>query len=209
MGDDTGAIPLGGAISSFYTSSYATISYFDSAAGVVAVVSYTNGSTSYVVGAGELFVDLSDNAFSGVLRNGIGVSSLNNGFAFLPWNVLDPLDASRDIRIAINHGGAVHGFGLAYYPSLWAYQQSGVDNVLEDSVNSKAWFAPIYLIGQRKGRGAELKLRQMAFGPGVTAPHAVYSISVGGTPTVAAIAGSNGSGGSSTYGFLWFTQFKL
>lgn len=86
----------------------------------------------------------------------------------------------------------------------WASHAVNTTDVLTDTSNSRAYFVPVPLLGQRKGEGFVLKLRQIAWGPGTTSPFTEYSTT--GPVTRARQFNAATAGGN---GYPWFTNFKL
>lgn len=81
--------------------------------------------------------------------------------------------------------------------------QAGANDVLNDSANSKVYFEPIPLIGQTKGQGIKLKLRQIAHGPGTTAAFTRYD-GTGPVPKAWQLNGATAGGN----GFPYVVNFK-
>lgn len=207
MGDDTGAL---------YVSPYTDVStmygslrqpfYFDSAEAMFFGFCNPASGTFYGFGAGNLVVDLNDNAYPANI--GFGNQGMNTMVSSDPmgWNppgtVLSP--SALQGRTRTNYGAANRTYFNAYTAGSWQGSSSASQDMLADAANSKADFVPIPLIGQTKAEGFVLKLRQIARGPyhsGVAFP--AYST------TGPVVAARKFQGASSGGDGLWFTNFKL
>jgi hypothetical protein len=80
---------------------------------------------------------------------------------------------------------------------------SATDILTSTSVN-KVWFVPSQILGQTKGEGFVLKLRQMGYGPGTVGAFTVYNTT---GPVAAARQMSNHTAGLNSG--AWLTNFKL
>lgn len=206
MGNDTGATKAACAntVSAFYPASQ-LLWYFDSAEGVVIGCSTPASGTTFMMGAGNLIVDAADVAYPAAMGShgwqpGAAGSSVWN---WSPSTILAGATASEQPRC--NYGSPNQTFFMGFQPiGVWANQPQGTSDVLTNSALNQAWFVPIPLLGQTKGQGFVLKLRQMGFGPGTVGAFATYSTT---GPVVAARQFCNITVGGN--GFAWFTNFKI
>ncbi|MGE4074961.1 MAG: hypothetical protein AB7F22_05380 [Reyranella sp.] len=180
--------------------------YFDSAEGVLFCFQNPATPNCYMGGAGDLVVDSADNAQAAVI--GYGASTLA-GFggtsAIMAWSATKPSATSSTACVRTNYGAADRVYFSAWTPGgAWASSAVSSTDILTDTANSKAWFVPVQLLGQTKGEGFVLKLRQIGFGPGTKGPLTPYNTT---GPTVQArqinLATTGGTG------FPWAVNFKL
>jgi len=207
-GDDTGAVKCApfSTIANAYGANFVPF-YFDSTEGVVfGTANPAAGATSYVMGAGSLLVDASDNAYDCTF----GFSS-NLGPSFgsttspIPWAAATPSAGSTTATVRTNYGSTNRAYFLAWAPSaVWANQAVGSADILTDTSVSRAWFVPAQLLGQTKGEGFVLKLRQIGLGPGTVGAFSVYNTT---GPVVAARQFCNATAGVN--GAPWLTNFKI
>ena len=207
MGDDTGAVKVWAAMSiaSIYGASVAPF-YFDSAEACVFAFQNPGSAQSFLAGAGKLIVDASDNAYSAVFSLG-GGSSANFGSqtAVMPHVVTTINASSNSPCVRTNYGATNRVYFQAWTPSSsWASVSVSSTDILTDTANSKAWFVPVQLLGQAKGEGFVVKLRQIALGPGTLGPLTPYNTT---GPVVAARQSNLATTGGA--GFPWITNFKL
>ncbi|MCK9987661.1 MAG: hypothetical protein AzoDbin1_04133 [Azoarcus sp.] len=207
MGDDTGALKVWAnmGVASIYAAGTQPF-YFDSADAVVFGFQNPTAATTYMAGAGKILVDGADSAYDGVFSLGTGNAALwGNTSNPLPWAATKPAAGSVTACIRTNHGSTDRTYYFAWTPAgSWAAIAVGSTDILTDTSVSKAWFVPVQLLGNTKGEGFVLKLRQIAYGPGTTGPFAQYST----TGPVTAARQFNGAtaGGA---GHPWFTNFKI
>jgi hypothetical protein len=208
LGDDTGALYVGGTfqLTTVYGAS-AQPHYFDSAEGIAFGLQNPASTSLYGGFIGKVLVDAADTAYDAMLYAG-GSSLANFGalgspsLAWMPASTSFAHNVSNQ-HIRANYGGNNKLFFQAWAASGWGNLAVGSNDILTDTALSKAWFVPYPLAGHTKGQGFPLKLRQIAFGPGVTGPFAAYSSGgvVQARCMAAATLGSNG--------YPWLTNFKL
>jgi len=210
MGDDTGAVKCGPALatSTIYAASF-QVNYFDSQEAVIFNFQNPANSNSYGQGAGYLVVDGADNAYpavyGGTANQGWAYFATSAGAYMAPWTGSAILAGTSTGSARTNYGSNNRVYFNAWQPSApWAAQAISSTDILTDTANNKAWFVPVQLLGQVKGEGFALKLRQIAFGPATTGPFVAYQTS---GPVVQArqLNGCN-TGGP---GMPWLTNFKL
>jgi len=210
MGDDTGAVKCGPALatSTIYTTNFQG-NYFDSQEAVIFNFQNPANATSYGQGAGYLVVDGADNAYPAVYggnsTQGWSYFATFNGTYMAPWTSSAIPAGSSTGSARTNYGSNNRVYFSAWQPSAnWANQAISATDILTDTANNKVWFIPVQLLGQIKGEGFVLKLRQIAFGPATTGPFVAYQTS---GPVVQArqLNGSNIGGA----GMPWLTNFKL
>lgn len=212
--DDTDALQVYGqnALSTVYGSNLRPF-YFDCAEGVFLGTQDPASSACYGAGMGWLVVDANDDAYPCVIRAGsttpLGLQNFGStvaSIAPITWTdiSLNPTTSSVGY-INTTYGGANSLYFMAFIPSgTWASHNVNSSDVLTDTSNSRAYFVPVPLLGQRKGEGFVLKLRQIAWGPGTTGPFTEYSTT--GPVTRARQFNAATAGGN---GYPWFTNFKL
>lgn len=207
MGDDTGAVKVWAAMSiaSIYGASIAPF-YFDSAEACVFAFQNPGASQCFMAGAGALAVDSSDNAYSAVFS--LGTSSAANfgsQAAVLP-HVVTAINASSNTAcVRTNYGASNRVYFQAWIAAgTWGTVAVSSTDILTDTSNSKAWFVPMQLLGQTKGEGFVLKLRQIGMGPGTTGPLTPYNTT--GPVVVARQINLATVGGN---GYPWLTNFKI
>lgn len=209
LGDDTDCTKMYGqfSISTFYTANNQPC-YFDSAEAVA--IQFVNPGAATVVhgfAAGNLFVDSADNAYGGVFRMGTSNAWENFGAQsspMMPWYDGSITPTTTNPHCVVNYGTGDKFYFPAFIAGAWANHAADATDVLTDAANSKVYFVPVPLLGRTKGEGFQLKLRQIAWGPGTTAAFAAYSSS---GPVVKARQFNGRTAGGN--GFPWFTNFKL
>jgi len=205
MGVDTAAVEVSAAasVSTIYAASTQPF-YFDSTEAVAFFFQNPGSSAIYLTAAGYILVDAADAEYAGVLSTGQTILATHAGIpAWVSTTLLAGSSAAPTIRT--NYGAANRTYFCAYAASgLWANQGVGAADVLTDTAATKAYFAPVQLLGQTKGEGFALKLRQMAQGPGVTVAFSAYSTT---GPVIAARAANCQTAGGN--GILWMTNFKI
>ena len=176
MGDDTGAVKVGSMVNSgtAYTATQEWC-YADSEEACLFWICAT-GNTGYGIGAGNLVVDASDNAYGATL--GTGNAQLTNMGSStsqcLAWSTTYILAGSGNAAcIRTNYGSAGRMYFNAFGYNGWAAQTLTADSWLANTGTSDYWFIPYLLCTHAtssgaKGEGFPLKLRQLAIGPGVT-----------------------------------------
>lgn len=208
LGNDTNCTKVWAAmpVTTIYSASIRPF-YFDSAEAVFFGFQNPGSTTVYGAGAGDLVVNAADNAYGAVV--GFGSNTLGNFggnlATIMGWLTAKPAANSTLPCVRTNYGSTDRVYFMAYAPSAgWASSAVSSTDVLTDTSNAKAWFVPVQLLGQTKGEGFVLKLRQFGFGPGATSAFTPYNTT---GPTVAARQfNANTTGGN---GYPWFTNFKL
>lgn len=209
MGNDTGAVKVttfpGNAINTVYQSGY-QLFYFDSAEAVVFGVQPPNSFALYVLGAGNLIVDNNDDVYPATFGSSAGASFGSTNSGLFSWTgTIQNAGAASSSGLRTNYGSANRVYFPAFTPSgIWANQPVGPGCILTDTATSRVWFVPVPLLGQTKGEGMVLKLRQIGYGPGTVGSFTIYQTS--GPVVQARQFCATSSGGN---GFPWFTNFKL
>jgi hypothetical protein len=208
LGNDANAVKCAsmGQVTTIYPTGYRPF-YFDSAEAIWLGTQNPSGTTMYATGAGDIFVDGGGTAYGGVYA--CGASSLSSfgasGGAPCQWTG-SLINAGANIGcLRTNYGSSNRVYFHAFTPSGgWASQAQGPADVLTDTTNTKVWFVPVILLGQTKGEGFTLRLRQVAFGPGTTGQFAAYNTT---GPVVAARQFNAATAGG--YGYPWMTNFEV
>ena len=209
MGNDTGAVKVWGSqsVATIYATSILPF-YFDSAEAVVfGFQNPASASNGFYSGAGTLLVDGSDNAYDGVFSTASSASAFGSSSNPLSWTNATVPAGTATAHVRTNFGASNRVYFMAWDASGgWAGIGTVAADPLQDTSIQAAWFVPVQLLGQTKGEGFVLKLRQLAHGPfvGTLTPFAPYNTA---GPVVAARQISNSS--SSATGQLWSTNFKL
>ncbi len=207
LGDDSSCTKVWAAMSvaSVYAASFQPF-YFDSAEAVFFGFQNPAVSTLYGGGAGALLVDASDNAYGAVFGGGLtNLNTFGASTSTFSWSTTKPNAGTATPCVRTNYGAPDRVYFAAYAPSgAWASSAVGATDILTDTSNAKAWFVPVQLLGQTKGEGFVLKLRQFGFGPGTTGAFTPYNTT---GPVVAARQFNAQTAGGN--GFPWFTNFKL
>lgn len=208
MGDDTGVIKCttsATGITSFYGTSVA-IHYADSQEAFAMMVQNPASLPSMLYLAGAILVDGSDNAYDAVLMAQTPSTFGSSSAAMMPWSTSDVsagLGTTPCVRT--NYGSADRLYYSAWLPGgSWASAAVSSTDILSDTTTNKVWFVPYQLLGQTKGEGFVLKLRQIAYGPGTTAAFTAYSTT--GPVVQARQFNALTVGGN---GYMWLTNFKL
>jgi hypothetical protein len=183
--------------------------YADAAEGLV--FGFQNPAPSsplYAVGAGALVVDGADVAYPCTIGSAVfslGAFGATSAFP-LGWLSSAQLAGAGGAGVIRAHYGANNAaFFQAFAPSgVWASQAVGSGDVLTDTALNRVWFVPCFLLGQVKGQGIQLKLRQIALGPGTTGPFAIYQTT--GPVTVATQLCAATAGGN---GYPWLLNAKI
>lgn len=207
MGDDTNAVKVWASMptATIYAASVQPF-YFDSAEAMYFAFQNPATATVYLAAAGSILVDGSDNAYGGVFslagNSALFGSSTSSPMAHLVSTVLAN-SASPCVRT--NYGASNRVYFLAWLPSSnWANVAVSSTDILTITASNLAYFVPLQLLGQSKGEGFVIKLRQLALGPGTVGALTVYNT----TGPVAAARQINAAtlGGN---GYGWLTNFKL
>jgi hypothetical protein len=207
LGVDTGVVKVwpGMAIATIYAASFQPF-YFDSAEGCVFGFQNPAAASPYMCGAGDVIVDNSDAAYGCTFSYaGSAVTTFGSSSSLMNWSSSTILAGGSSVAVRTNYGAANRAYFHAFAPTgVWANQAIGPLDILTDTAISKAWFAPMPLLGQVKGEGMVLKLRQIAMGPATTGALATYNTT---GPVVAAIQFNAFTSGGT--GYPWMTNFKL
>lgn len=208
--DDTDALQVYGqnALSTVYAANSQPF-YFDCAEGIFLGTQNPAGASCYGAGMGWLVVDANDDAYPCVIRaSDVGFNNFGSSSSSpVSWTdvSLNPGSSTSLGYINTTYGGSNSLYFMALRPTgTWASHAVNTTDVLTDTSNSRAYFVPVPLLGQRKGEGFVLKLRQIAWGPGTTSPFTEYSTT--GPVTRARQFNAATAGGN---GYPWFTNFKL
>jgi hypothetical protein len=218
MGSDTNCVKActsGAIASTFYAATY-QLWYMDSADGIY-LFSQTPNATAYqALGAGLLLVDYSGNAYAatcGIYDGSSDVTLLSN---WKEWSSTFTGAGNELPSAAIyrtNYGTADSLFFLAFGVSTaltpWLNQTNGAAaDILVNLATSTVYFAPIMLLGQTKGQGVVLKIRQIAMGPQTpTASVAFYGYY--GTGNVLQAFAMSNNNASATSLFPWAVNFQV
>ncbi len=207
VGDDTGAVKVWASMSvgNIYGASIQPF-YFDSAEAMMFCFQNPAASTVYTAAAGAILVDGADNAYNAVLGfGGLVGSSVGSQTSPIPHSVTPPNAGTNTACVRTNYGSSNRTYYLAWAPSgTWANSAVSSSDILTNTGSNLAYFVPLQLLGQTKGEGFILKLRQMAIGPGTLGALTVYNIT---GPTAAARNVSAATTGAT--GQMWLTNFKL
>ena len=208
LGDDTGAVKVWAnmAVATIYAASIQPF-YFDSDEGCYFAFQNPAAAAVYMSGAGDLVVDAADNAYSCVV--GFGTTSLAafgaSGGGGMPWSVSTALAGGNTPCVRTNYGASNRTYYVGLAPTgTWANVAVSSTDILTNTASSLAYFVPVQLLGQVKGGGFELKLRQLGWGPGTVGAFTVYNTT--GPVVAARQVNALTTGGN---GYPWLTNFKL
>lgn len=207
MGDDTGAVKAWAqlVLSTMYTTSYQPF-YFDSAEAMIFGFQNPAAATCYWGAAGAIVVDAADNAYSAVMSAGSNsAGTFGSTSPTIPFTANSINAGAVTACVRTNYGSSNRVYFQAWTPSgTWAAVAPSSTDILTDTSLAKAWFVPVPLLGQTKGDGFILKLRQISFGPGTTGPFTPYNTT---GPVVQARQFNGATAGGN--GYPWVTNFKL
>lgn len=207
LGDDTGVVKVWPAMvaSTVYGATVQAF-YFDSAEAVVFGFQAPTGPQCYFAAVGDILVDAADSAYGATFSLVVGsASNFASVTSPVPYSSTKPAASSATACARTNYGSSDRTYFFAYAPSgTWASVAVSSTDILTDTSNAKAYFVPIQMLGQTKGEGFVLKLRQMALGPGTTSAFTPYNTT---GPVVAARQFNAATAGGN--GFPWLTNFKL
>ncbi len=206
MGNDTGAVKVWAAmtIATIYAASLVPY-YFDSQEAMVFCFQNPANTSAYLAAAGAILVDGSDNAYDGVLSFAANNSNLGSTTSPLAWSSATVLANSATTCVRTNYGSNNRVYFGAWSPSgPWANSAVSSTDIMTITGSNLAYFAPYQLLGQTKGEGFVLKLRQMALGPGSVGALTVYNTT---GPVVQARQVNAATIGA--IGAMWLTNFKL
>ena len=204
-GNDTGVVKCtaSSTVASLYAASIQPF-YFDSAEAVHFFFQNPASATVIGLGAGSIVVDGSDVAYDACIASA-AFGTFAVASTFLTWSSAAILAGSSTSCLRTNYGASNRIYFCGLSPTgTWANQAVGPLDILTDTSLNKAWFAPMQLLGQTKGEGFVLKLRQIGFGPGTVGPLTVYNTT---GPVVAARQVNAATIGGT--GCAWVTNFKI
>ena len=205
MGVDTGVVKVSAAltVASIYPTSV-RVFYFDSAEAMLFAFQNPASDGVAVIAAGAIVVDASDNAYSAVMAHS-SPANFGSQTPVFAWSTLVPNAGSNTACLRTNYGATNRVYFQAWGASgAWGASAVSSTDILTDTTNSKAWFAPMQMLGQVKGEGFVLKLRQIGIGPGTLGPLTPYNTT---GPVVAARQVNLATIGGT--GYPWLTNFKI
>lgn len=208
MGNDTGCTKVWAAlpVSSIYAASYQAF-YFESDEAVYFCFQNPALTLVYLAAAGAILVDGSDNAYDGVMSFGSTSAGQisSQSTAVMPFSTTKPNAGNATACVRTNYGSTDRVYFQAWVcSSTWAASAVGPTDILTITASNLAYFVPIQLLGQTKGEGFVLKLRQFGLGPGTVGAFTVYNTTgpvVAARQINAATAGGNG--------YPWLTNFEI
>lgn len=206
MGNDTGAVKSWAGIS--VVSAYGTgLQLFTVDNNEAIYIFFQNpGSASlFGAGAGKVIVDGADVEYEAVVS--FGTTSLGGlgSTGVMPWTGTVTAAGTTTPCVRTNYGSANRTYFSAWTPNgAWASTAVGSTDVMSDTAQQKSWFQSVSLIGQVKGEGIILKLRQIGMGPSTTAAFTPYNTT--GPVVAARQCNAQTTGG---IGYPWFTNFKI
>lgn len=206
MGDDTGAVKVwaGLNIATIYGASVQGY-YFDCAEAVAFAFQNPSAANPSFAAAGAILVNGSDNAYDGVMSFGANTAQVGVQSSPMPHVVTSTNAGTATPCVRTNYGSSNRTYYLAWAPSgTWASVAVSSTDILTITASNLAYFVPLQLLGQTKGEGFILKLRQMAIGPGSVGALTVYNTT---GPVVQARQVSASTTGAT--GAMWLTNFKL
>lgn len=207
LGSDTNCVKVWTSmtVSTIYAASFQPF-YFDSDEAVAFGFQNPSGTTCYFAAAGELVVDDADSAYGAVMSFAtLGASTFGASGGVMPWQATFPNATSSTICLRTNYGSSNRAYFQGFAPSgAWAASAVSSTDILTNTATTEVWFVPVPLLGQTKGEGFVLKLRQIGYGPGTVGAFTVYNTT--GPTTVARQFNAATAGGS---GFPWFVNSKL
>lgn len=208
-GTDTGSVQCanGYDVSVIYTTNIVPF-YFDSYDGCYFLFNDPSTNTPYCVGAGALLEDtLTATAVNGAFGSFVNnmATMASNGFG--TFTMTSSLAGALDTGWRANYPSSTVSkqFFQQWTVTTWVSQvPSTAGDVLSDPANNRYYYAPITLLGQTRGEGGVLKIRQVAFGSGSSNAFQTYSTT---GPVVQARMMCNATaGGVQT---PWVTNFKV
>jgi hypothetical protein len=207
LGNDTGAIKVwaSAAVVSLYAANVQPF-YFDSAEAVYFGWQNPAAAQLYLAAAGFILVDQADQEYAAVMGFGTGSAAGFGGITPpMTWAAAKPNAGSGTPCVRTNYGSTDRVYAQAWAPNgAWTTQAVGASDLLSDTTISRAYFLPFHLLGQIKGEGFVLKLRQIAIGPQTTGPFTPYNTT---GPVVAARQFNGATAGGN--GYPWLTNFKV
>ncbi len=180
--------------------------YYENAEGVLFGFGNPASSSTYGGGAGSLLVDAADVAYDCTFGiNAVTFTGFGGTTALFPYQSAGVLAGASTACVRTNYGSSNRAYYQAWAPSgNWANVSVSATDILTDTGNSKAWILGCPLLGNTKGEGMVLKLRQIGYGPGTTGPFSVYNTT---GPVVAARQFSQTTTGVT--GAPWCANFKI
>lgn len=208
LGDDTGAVKAWGILTaaSAYGASIQPF-YFDSYEAVAFGFQNPGTTTCFAGACGYLVIDDSDVAYPSVFStNGAHLMGASAGTVSFSWQSTVQTAGSAGQLVRANYSGSNKAYYQGFSPSgLWAQQAIGPSDILTDTSTMAYTTVNVQLLGQTKGEGFKLKLRQIGLGPTTTGAFSVYNAS---GPVVDARQFCAATAGSTT-GAAWFTNYKI
>lgn len=207
-GNDTDCTKVSyiGAIGTIYAASYVPF-YLDTAETLTFGQGNPATTTQFMSYHGEILVNNADVAYGGSmgLAGGSMGSWGGSGAAPIPWLATAPLaGGGLSPAIKTNYGSANRSYYFYGQPGgPWASSPVGSTDILTNTATNDVWFPNIQLLGNTKGEGTALNLRQLGWGPGTVGPYTPYLV----LGVQQAIQFCNATTGGN--GFPWFTNFKL
>lgn len=210
MGNDTDAVKVSAGVSlaNIYATSVQAF-YFDSAEAVYFGFQNPGAAACFWCGAGNLVVDASDNAYGATFGYATaGAANFGSTTPQMVWvnSGSKPLAGQvTNACVRTNYSVANSVFYQAFSPSgPWATSVVNSTDIMSDTTINTLYFAPQQLLGQTKGQGLALKLRQIAMGSGTVGPFQAYNTT--GPVVQARQFNASTTGGN---GYPWFTNFKV
>lgn len=206
MGNDTGAVKAwaGMGVTPFYGAGLQVFTV-DNNEAIYIFFQNPASSVVYGAGAGKIIVDGADVEYEAVVSFGTTSLSTFGTTGVIPWAGTVTAAGSTTPCVRTNYGSPNRTYFSAWAPNgTWASTAVGSTDVLSDTAQQKAWFQSMSLIGQVKGEGIILKLRQIGYGPSTTAAFTPYNTT--GPVVAARQCNAQTTGG---IGYPWFTNFKI
>jgi len=209
MGNDTGAVKVNGSNTdtSFYSASIQPF-YFESAEAVWFGAQNPAALACWMFGAGWIVVDDLDDEYPAVVTFGT-VSAQSWGTNILPWQTAYQnagLSTQSALRTTYPTPSLQRCYWAMWNPSsaAWSSSPVGPNDILTDTGTNRVWFVAVQLLGNAKGEGPILKMRQIGFGPGTLGAFTPYQIT---GPVVVARQFNGATAGGA--GYPWLVNFKL
>jgi hypothetical protein len=187
--------------------------YFESNEAIWYGVHNPSTQLTFICGAGAILVDLNGVAYNGVFGQqndqvGNAASQFGNACQWTATAVSVGLPTAPGC-VRTNYGSSNRAYFSLIGSPTWARSVLGPGDILSDQPNSRVYFSPIQLVGQVKGDGFPLRLRQVSLGPATTSAFQAYSTT---GPVIAARqfnGNSTGNNATSGYGHPWMTNFDV
>ncbi len=212
LGNDTNCVKFTNsvtAISSIYAIGQ-QLSYADSADCILLSMGSTVSgfASQYQLEAGLMLVDYSGNVYGGcaVFNNAPAANSSGITSVWVVSGTATEAAAGTARLVRTNYGSANRTYYDAFAAPGWAAQAPGVTaDIMQNNNTGYAYFAPVQLMGNTKGEGVVLKLRQLAYGPTTDVNYTIYYTT---GPLQAALQLVAATGGNAAP-FLWLTNFQV